>query len=166
MTLQQAEQLIKQYQALIADESTRGARRNPALLPASKSEIMSALKLLLAQLYCIGADDKKHVDPLIRAAMALDSFNDFALGATEFIGAMHNRKRELEEFRSDLQSIAPNHRFFWQQVYPLAGIDTQTKRATFFESLRDRLRFGSKVTAKPDQARSSYDYASGRYDLD
>lgn len=166
MTLQQAENLIREFQQLIADESTRGARRNPFLLPAPKTTIMSAIKLLIAQLYCIGADDKLRLDPLTRAAMALDSFNDMPLGATEFIVAMQDRKREIEEFREALLSIRRNHPFFWQQVYPLAGIDTQTKRNTFFENLRDRFSQHFKGETRPTAPSTSYDYAAGRYDID
>ena len=168
MTLQQAEQLIKTYQALIADESTRGARRSPNLLPAPKSEIMVALKLLLAQLYFIGADDKTRVDPIFRAALAIDSFNDLALGATEFIGAMHSRRQELEEFRTELLGVSRDHPFFWQQVYPLAGVDSQTKRATFFEALKDRFRRSPETRSSPDapRERTAYDYAASRFDLD
>jgi len=166
MTLQQAEDLFREYQALIADDSTRGTRRNPSILPVPKSQIMAAIKLLVAQLYCIGADDKLRLEPLMRAAMTLDSFNDMPLGATEFIVAMQNRRQEIENFRKELLSIRPNHPFFWQQVYPLAGIDTQTKRTTFFESIRERLSMRSKAPEDEVKESLSHDYASGRYDID
>ena len=166
MTLQQAEDLIRKFQDLIADQSTRGTRRNPSLLPAPKAQIMSALKLLVAQLYRIGADDKLRLDPLMRAAMTLDSFNDLPLDATEFIVAMQDRRREMDEFREVLLGISQNHPYFWQQVYPLAGIDTQTKRATFFESIRDRLSLRSRQSDTPAPQQRQYDYASGRYDID
>jgi hypothetical protein len=127
---------------------------------------MSALKLLVAQLYRIGADDKLRLDPLMRAAMTLDSFNNMPLDATEFIVAMQDRRREIDEFREVLLSIAHDHPYFWQQVYPLAGIDTHTKRATLFESLRDRFSARSRDSEGQEGESRSYDYASGRYEID
>jgi len=167
MTIQRAEQLLRELQGLLQDESQRGARRRPSLLPASKAELLCAIKLSIAQLYLIGADDDRRIDPIKQAAMALDSFTDTPVGATEFLERMVDRRREINEFREQLRQIPPNNQFFWQQVYSLVGIEMQTKRATFFQSLQQRMKLGPK--AKPEGTssnRPAYDYAAGRYDLD
>jgi hypothetical protein len=167
MTVQQAEQLVRRLQALIGDDTQRGARRRPSLLPAPKSELLCAIRLCIAQLYLIGADDELRLAPIIRAAMAIDSFTDTPIGATEFVSAMVDRRREIEEYRGELARIPRDHNFFWQQVYPLAGIEVQTKRATIFETIQQRLKRpfqaepGKRGSRQPD-----YDYVAGRYNLE
>jgi len=167
MTLQRAEQLVQCLQDLIADESKRGTRRSPSLLPSPKPELLAAIKLVLAQLYMIGADDERRIEPLLRAAMMLDTFTDVPVGATEFVSAMVDRRAEIEGFRQKLRSISRSHPFFWQRVYPLAGVELQTRNDTLFQRLQRRLRGGPNLTSPSEPVpKSAYDYAAGRYDLD
>jgi hypothetical protein len=144
MTLQQAEAFVRTYQALLADEERRGNRRNPALLPTTKDNLLRAFKLLIAQLYFIGSDTEEQLKPLVSAAMFIDSFNDQHLDATDFIYSMTARRRELDVFHADLRAIARTDAFFWQRVYTLAGISCETKRTTFFQSMREKLGLAPK----------------------
>jgi len=167
MTLQRAEQLVQHLQDLIADESKRGARRSPSLLPTPKPELLGAIKLAIAQLYMIGADDERRIAPLLRAAMVLDTFSDVPVGATEFVSAMVDRREEIEGFRQKLRSISKSDPFFWQQVDLLAGVELQTPNDTLFQRLQRRLRGRPNISSPSDPVpKSAYDYASGRYDLD
>jgi hypothetical protein len=166
MTRQHAEELVRHHQEVISDESVRGARRNPSLLPAPKSELIRSIKLAIAELYQIGADDEGRIEPLLRAAMMLDNFTHSAVGATEFVGAMVKRRKEMDQFREQLASIARDHPFFWQQVYSLAGIEEPTRSATLYERVKLRLRNRtSHSSSSKSQPKSTYDYVSSRHDL-
>ena len=75
MTIHQAEQFIVAYQEILADESKRGSRRDPSLLPAPKEWVMKAIKLEIVQLYLLNSHTNESITkPLINAAMFLDSF--------------------------------------------------------------------------------------------
>ena len=144
MTITQAEAFVRAYQQVLADEERRGNRRNPALLPTTKENLLRAIKLLIAQLYFIGSDTEEQLKPLMSAAMFIDSFNDAHPDATDFIYSMTARRRELELFHTDVRAIPRTDAFFWQRVYPLAGISCETKRTTFFQSMRERLGLAPK----------------------
>jgi hypothetical protein len=139
MTLEQAESIVNEYQDLLRHEEKRGARRSPSLLPAPKDQVLRAIRMLVARLYYQGLDDEESLKPLIHCAMFLDSFSDEALDGLGFVESMQARRRELLDFYQDLFGIGRNDRFFWQRVYALAGISTETKRSTFFESIKARL---------------------------
>lgn len=139
MTLEQAESFLQQYQELLAEPGKRGARRSPSLLPTTKDNLLRAIRLLIARLYYQSADDENALRPLIQAAMFLDSFNDQALDSLEFVEAMNTRRRQILEFYQELLNVQRTDPFFWQRVYALTGISCETKRTTFFESIRQRL---------------------------
>ncbi len=147
MTLQQAENYVKEYQHILADEEKRGGRRNPTLLPASKEELMRAIKLLMAQLYRISSDTEEQIKPLLQAAMFIDSFSDMPLDSTGFITSMQGRRREILDFHRELRTIPSDDQFFWQRVYPLVGIGGETRRNTIFETIWERLKGGGKEAA-------------------
>ncbi|MFM1944919.1 MAG: hypothetical protein RI897_3901 [Verrucomicrobiota bacterium] len=141
MTLSDAETLVAKYLDLTSDSTQRGARRNPNLLPAPKTKIMTAIKLVIAADYRDSSDNPNKLEQLTKAAMALDSFNDMPLGATEFIQSMQKRRDEIAAFRGHLQQITPDHRFFWQRVYPLAGAETEsTSIGTLLTAIRGKLQ--------------------------
>ena len=48
MTIQQAEQWIRDYQKVLSDDTKRGSRRHPRLLPAPKEKLLHAINLQLA----------------------------------------------------------------------------------------------------------------------
>ena len=48
MTITEAEQFIRSYQEVLSDETKRGSRRDPSLLPAPKEWVMKAIKLEIA----------------------------------------------------------------------------------------------------------------------
>jgi hypothetical protein len=139
MNLEQAESLFRAYTELLRDPAKRGARRSPSLLPAPKSVLLRALRMLMAHLYLRGLDSVDELRPLTEAGMFLDSFNDEALDSLEFLAAMQQRRTELEDFHRTLGNIPRNDPFFWQRVYEMLGISTETKRSTFFEYLKTRL---------------------------
>ena len=49
MTIQQAEQFIRAYLQVLSDDTKRGSRRDPSLLPAPKERVMKAIKLEMAR---------------------------------------------------------------------------------------------------------------------
>ena len=141
MTLFDAETLVAKYLALTSAPHQQGARRNPNLLPASKTKIMTAIKLVIAADYREPSSSSHTVEQLTKSAMALDGFNDMPLGATEFIQSMQKRRDEIAVFRDQLQQIDPNHRFFWQRVYPLAGAESEsTSIGTLLTAIRGKLQ--------------------------
>lgn len=141
MTLSDAETIVSKYLDLTSDSTQRGARRNPNLLPAPKSKIMTAIKLVIAADYRDPSTNSDRTQQLTNAAMALDSFNDMPLGATEFIQSMQQRRDEIAVFRGHLQEITPDHRFFWQRVYPLAGAETEsTSIGTLLTAIRGKIQ--------------------------
>jgi hypothetical protein len=167
MTTQQAEHIFKEYLELLADQEMRGARRSPSLLPTSKDNLIRAIKLLVAQLYRSAADTQERLEPFIQAAMSVDSFNHSPLGATEFIEAMQDRRKEIWDFRQELSLISRNHRFFWQRVYALVGVVCETRRATLLDTIRQKLGRRGKSTADGEAEETRfYNYSEGRYDLE
>jgi hypothetical protein len=163
MTPHEAQKIIREYQAVLADDTRRGNRRDPALLPASKEELLKAIRLEIAQLYYINSATDELLRPLIRAAMVVDSFTQMAVDAAGFIEAMQQRRNELEEFHHELLNLDRAEPFFWQRVYALAGINTETKSSTFFDLLKRRLGFGAPLARTPDKPALD---AEGRIALD
>ncbi len=151
MTLKQAESFVADYLNILGDEEKRGARRSPALLPASKETLVSALKLLIAKLYAENKATEEQVKPLVTAAMFVDSFSDQALDTTLFVRSMQSRRQEVHGFIESVQKIPPNHAFFWQQVYSLAGVAADTKRTTVFTTIRQKLGLATKPLAPWEQ---------------
>ena len=147
MTLQQAEAYTREYHQLLTEDSRRGCRRNPDLLPTSKDNLVRAAKLQMAQLYYINAHTEEMLKPLIDAAIVVDSFSHLPLDTASFIYAMQQRRAELNDFYLDLVKITRNDQFFWQRVYALCGVSFETRRSTFIESLK--LRLGIGVTETP-----------------
>jgi len=139
MTLDHAEALFRAYSELLHDPEKRGARRSPSLLPAPKRTLMRAIRMLIARLYTQGLDRSDELRAIIQAAMFLDSFNDDALDSLKFLAAMQLRRTELLDYHQQLTTIPRNDPFFWQRVYALLGIVTETKRATLFDHLKARL---------------------------
>lgn len=147
MTLSQAEQLIRAYQQVMSDDTKRGSRRDPSLLPAPKDKLMRAIKLELAQLFLLNSHTNEDLTkPLINGAMFIDSFSEAPLEASEFIESMHRRRREVDSFYVELLRLDRADTFYWQRVYTLVGIDVETKRTTFFQELRQRIGLGPKIT--------------------
>ena len=145
MTTQQAEKLVRAYLEVLSDDTKRGNRRDPSLLPAPKDRVMKAIKLEIAQLFLVNSHANDDLTrPLINAAMFLDSFSELPLDASEFIESMHRRRREIDSFYVELLRVDRNDHFFWQRVYTLIGIDVETRRTTFFAEVRERLGFGPK----------------------
>src|SRR5262245_27191470 len=137
MTIDQAERVSKAYQDLLADEEKRGGRRNPDQLPAPKEQVIVALKLEIAQIFFIQAEaNESLLKPLINAAMFIDSFNDLPVDAGTFLQSMQERQREMDNFMLELSKIERSHPFYWQRVYSLLGIATETKTTSFFEGLK------------------------------
>jgi hypothetical protein len=147
MTLDHADALFRAYAELLSDSPKRGARRSPSLLPAPKRVLMRALRMLVARSYWHGLDSADALRPLIEAAMFLDSFNDEALDSLKFLAAMQQRRTELLDFQQALTGIPRNDPFFWQRVYALLGITSETKRSTFFEHIKARL--GRAIRPEP-----------------
>jgi hypothetical protein len=139
MTLDQADSIFAAYQELIRDGDKRGARRSPALLPASKENIMRAIWMLVARLYYQGLDDPNSLKPLVEAAMFLDSFSHDPIDSLGFLQSMQERRNEVLGFHQQLSEIHRNEPFFWQRIYALLGITSQTKSSTFFDQLKERL---------------------------
>jgi hypothetical protein len=139
MTLDHAEALFRAYSKLLDDPEKRGARRSPSLLPAPKRTLMRAIRMLMARLYTQGLDSGDELRAIIQAAMFLDSFNDDALDSLKFLAAMQIRRTELLDYHQQLTAIPRDDPFFWQRVYALLGIATETKRATLFDHIKSRL---------------------------
>ena len=145
MTTDQATQLSLDYQQVLADQEKRGGRRSPHQLPAPKEIVITALKLEIAQLFFIQAETNDTLwRPLINAAMFIDSFDDLPMEAGAYIEAMQQRRRELDDFVLELLRIERNHPFYWQRVYSLLGIASETKTTSFFEALKQKFRFRQK----------------------
>lgn len=139
MTIEQAERLSREYQRILADQEKRGSRRSPTLLPADKTTILQAMKLELAQLFYIHADANEDVmRPIVNAAMFIDSFDDLPMDASQFIQSMQCRRNEMETFLLQLGRIDRSTGFYWQRVYALVGIKTETKNTSFFENLKQK----------------------------
>jgi hypothetical protein len=164
MTLQQAEAYLREYQQLLAEDPRRGSRRNPNLLPTSKDNLLRAIKLLMAQLYYINADTEEMLKPLIDAALFVDSFSEVPFDTMTFIGAMQQRRAELQEFQLDLRKVDRTTRFFWQRVYALTGVTFETRRTTFIDNLK--LRFGVGVRNVAPPAASAARPGAVRFSLD
>ncbi len=151
MTSQEAKDYIQKYLAVLADEGKLGGRRNPSLLPASRENILTAIKLEIAQLYFINSATEELLQPLIRAAMFVDSFTHEALDAVAFVEAMQRRRQEIQDFHSELMRIRREDSFFWQRIYALIGISLETKSHTFFDNLKCKLGIGFRDTANAGQ---------------
>ena len=157
MTITQAEQFIRAYQEILADESKRGSRRDPSLLPAPKERLMKAIKLEMAQLFLLNSHSNEDLTkPLINGAIFIDSFSEIPLETSEFIESMHRRRREIDSFYVELLKLDRNDGFYWQRVYAMIGIDVGTKKTTFFQEVKLRFGLGSRV------AESAGEESSGR----
>jgi hypothetical protein len=146
MTIQQAEQFIRAYLQVLSDDTKRGSRRDPALLPMPKDQMMKAIKLEMAQLFLLNSHtNEDQTKPLINGAMFIDSFSDLPLETSQFIESMHRRRREIDSFYVELLRLDRTDAFYWQRVYTMLGIDVETRRTTFFQDLRERFGLGSKT---------------------
>src|SRR5437773_3566242 len=153
MTIHQAEQYIHDYQEILADETKRGSRRDPSVLPAPKEWVLKAIKLEMAQLFLLNSHTNESVTrPLINAAMFLDSFSELPFEPSEFIESMHRRRREIDSFYVELLKLDRKDGFYWQRVYAMIGIDVGTKKTTFFQEVK--LRFGLGSRSVPPRAKS------------
>ena len=154
MTIHQAEQFIRAYQEILADESKRGSRRDPSLLPAPKEWVMKAIKLEIAQLFLLNSHTNEAITrPLINAAMFLDSFSELPFEPSEFIESMHRRRREIDTYYVELLKLDRRDSFYWQRVYAMIGIDIGTKKTTFFQEIKLRFGLGSQVEAEEFNSR-------------
>ena len=152
MTIQLAEQWIRDYQKVLSDDTKRGSRRDPRLLPVPKEKLLQAIKLQLAQLFFFNSHTNEDLTkPLIKAAMFLDSFSDLPTGATEFIESMHRRRREIDSFCMELLKLQRSDQFYWQRVYAMLGINSETKTTSFFEGMKQRLRSGFKSSSAQEE---------------
>ena len=162
MTIHQAEQFIRAYQEILADESKRGSRRDPAILPAPKEWVMKAIKLEIAQLFLLNSHTNESITrPLINAALFLDSFSELPFEPSEFIESMHRRRREIDSFYIDLLKLDRRDSFYWQRVYTMVGIEIGTKKTTFFQEMKLRLGIG-----RQESEDTSYRHPVGRLALD
>jgi hypothetical protein len=139
MTLEQADGLFRDYHNLLGSAHTRGGRRSPSLLPAPKDSILVAIRMIVARLYYLGEDNEHTLRPFFEAAMFIDSFSDTPFDSLEFLTMMQKRRREIVEFYQEILGLPRHDRFYWQRVYALAGVGTETKHTTFFEHIKDRL---------------------------
>src|SRR5947207_8391491 len=145
MTIQQAEQFVRAYLQLLSDDSKRGSRRDPSLLPGSKERVMKAIKLEMAHLFLLNSHtNEDQTKPLTNGAMFIDSFSELPLEPSEFIESMHRRRREIDSFYVELLKLDRTDAFYWQRVYTMLGIVIETKRTSFFQDLRERVGLGSK----------------------
>jgi len=152
MTIYQAEQFIRAYQEILADETKRGSRREPSLLPAPKEWVMKAIKLEIAHLFLLNSHANEDITrPLINAAMFLDSFSELPFEPSEFIESMHRRRREIDEYYVELLKLDRRDGFYWQRVYGMIGIDVGTKRTTFFEEVKLRFGIRSRVASEEEE---------------
>jgi hypothetical protein len=142
MTSQEASDYVRKYQELMADDDKRGGRRNPALLPTSKENILAAIKLEIAQFYFLNAATEERVQPLIRAAMFIDSFTDETLDTATFVEDMQSRRKDMQGFYSELIKVKRSDAFYWQRIYALVGVSLETKSHTFFQNLKLQLGIG------------------------
>ena len=145
MTIQQAEQFVRAYLQLLSDDSKRGSRRDPSLLPGSKERVMKAIKLEMAHLFLLNSHtNEDQTKPLTNGAMFIDSFSELPLEPSEFIESMHRRRREIDSYYVDLLKLDRADPFYWQRVYTIIGIEIETKRTSFFQDLRQRFGLGAK----------------------
>lgn len=145
MTIDQAAQLTREYQQVLAEDEKRGGRRSPRALPAPKDRIITAIKLEIAHIYFIHAEmNDALVRPLINAAMFIDGFNDMPTEVGAYIESMQERRRELDSYILELLKIERSDTFFWQRIYSMLNICSETKSTSFFEGLKQKLRFGQK----------------------
>lgn len=166
MTIDQAERLTKQYQRVLLEEDKRGGRRNPSQLPASKDRIITALKLELAQLFYIyGNTNDSIFKPVIDSVMFIDSFDDIPLDASRYIESMQQRRAEMDRFLQELLRIERPHPFYWQRIYSILGITSETKTTSFFEGIKQKLRFGQQP-AVADTNRPMRRRPTGRVTID
>src|SRR6266704_570271 len=153
MTIHQAEQFIRAYQEILADETKRGSRREPSLLPAPKEWVMKAIKLEIAHLFLLNSYTNESITrPLINAAMFLDSFNELPFEPSEFIESMHRRRREIDSFYVELLKLDRSDAFYWQRVYAMIGIDVGTKRTSFFQEMKLRFGLGSRSASEGEES--------------
>ncbi len=146
MTIQQAEQCIREYQEVLSDDSKRGSRRDPSLLPVPKERVMKAIKLEMAQLFFLNSHTNEALlKPLVNAAMFLDSFTELPLETSEFIESMHRRRREIDEYYVELVRLDRTDAFFWQRVYTMLGIGSETRKTSFIEGVKQRLGISSRT---------------------
>src|SRR5436190_10652628 len=163
MTIHQAEEFIRAYQEILADESKRGSRRDPSILPAPKEWVMKAIKLEIAQLFLLNSHTNESITrPLINAAIFLDSFSELPFEPSEFIESMHRRRREIDSYYVELLNLDRRDSFYWQRVYTMIGIDIGTKKTTFFQEMKLRLGIGSP----PEDDDFSYRQPVGRLAID
>jgi hypothetical protein len=163
MTIHQAEQFIRAYQEILADESKRGSRRDPSILPAPKEGVMQAIKLEIANLFLLNSHTNESITrPLINAAMFLDSFSELPFEPSEFIESMHRRRREIDLFYVELLKLDRGDSFYWQRVYTMIGIEIGTKKTTFFQEMK--LRLG--IVPREESEDLSYRQPVGRLALD
>ncbi|SRR6266536_591964 len=154
MTIQQAEQFVRAYLQVLSDDTKRGSRRDPSLLPASKERVMKAIKLEMAHLFLLNSHSNDDLTkPLINGAMFLDSFSELPLEPSEFIESMHRRRREIDSYYVDLLRLDRTDPFYWQRVYTMLGIEIETKRTSFFQDLRQRFGLGAKIDGEEFQGR-------------
>jgi hypothetical protein len=148
MTIQQAEQCIRDYQEVLADDEKRGSRRDPALLPVPKERVMKAIKLEIAHLFYLNSHTNEDlIKPLTNAAMFLDSFSEMPLETSEFIESMHRRRREIDTFYVELLALDRGDPFFWQRVYTMLGIGSETRKTSFLDGVKQRLGIGSRTAS-------------------
>jgi hypothetical protein len=151
MTSQEAQDHVRKYLDVLSDNSKLGGRRNPALLPASKDEILTAIKLEIAQLYFINSATEEALQPLIRAAMFIDSFTHEAMDASSFVQDMQRRRQEMQDFHGELMLIQRGDQFYWQRIYALIGVSLETKSNTFFDNLKCKLGIGFRDSRNSGQ---------------
>jgi hypothetical protein len=164
MTPQQAQATIRQYQQLLAADDSRGARRDPALLPTTKANVMRAIKMEIAQLYYIGSATDEQVQPLIRSAMFLDSFTREPVDTVAFVEAMQRRRAELEEFQHQLMGIGREAAYYWQRVYAMIGVGAGAKSETLFDTFKRKMGLSARETSTTKTTTTRQ--MSGRIELD
>jgi len=166
MTTRQAEQWIQDYQKVLANNNKRGSRRDPTLLPAPKEQIVKAIKLQLAQLFLVNSHTNEDLTrPLINAAMFLDSFSELPIEAAEFIEAMHRRRHEIDSFCVNLLTLDRRDPFYWQRIYTMLGISSETRKTSFLEGMKHRFGIGSPA-GLPQAEDSAGPRPVGRLTLD
>ena len=146
MTIHQAEQFIRDYQKVLADVTKRGSRRDPSLLPAPKEQIIKSIKLQIAQLFYLNSHtNEDFLRPLINAAVFIDSFSELPLETSDFIESMHRRRREMDSFYLELIKLDRTDSFYWQRIFTMLGISSETRKTSFLEGMKQRLGIGSRA---------------------
>ena len=146
MTIDQAERLTKEYRKVLGEDDKRGGRRNPSQLPAPKDRIITALKLEVSQyFYIYGNTNAAIFKPVIDAMAFIDSFDDVPMDAAMFIESMQRRRGEMDRFLQELMKIERPHPFYWQRIYSILGITSETKTTSFFEGMKQKLKFGQQL---------------------